>query len=51
VDFLRELTEEAQQERKGLAILAAGVFDKFRFWENLRKKPGASETQEQRHEA
>ena len=29
MDFLRGLTEEAQLERKGPAVLAAGVFDKF----------------------
>ena len=28
MDFLRRLTEEAQLERKGPAVLAAGVFDK-----------------------
>ena len=27
MDFLRGLTEEAQLERKGPAVLAAGVFD------------------------
>ena len=27
MDFLRRLTEEAQLERKGPAVLAAGVFD------------------------
>jgi len=27
VDFQRELTEKIKLERKGLAVLAAGVFD------------------------
>ena len=31
MDFLRELTEEAKQERKGPAVLAAGVFDIYMY--------------------